>query len=119
MLDNFSSKFAAMFGLRNAIILSELCVRNYAGGCWLGTAELLARFDYLSRDQVREALGALKQAGMIVSRKTGKPFTRELEYRAEESAMNIFIEDMTENRVAEKLNRKKPYIKSQTGRAVV
>jgi hypothetical protein len=102
MLEFFSAKFADKYGLRDALILSEICSAarvNNEGVTGVTSLELRKRFYYLSRDQIRKALVALMEAGMLTAVKNGGGFSRELRYVPVDKAMRRYLLDLTDPRM--------------------
>jgi hypothetical protein len=93
MIDGFSTLFASQYGLRNALILSEICFVSETKGTVVNGLYLRERFPYLSRDQIRKALESLVDKGMLERVRSGE-FTRELCYRAVESAVTAYLCDI-------------------------
>jgi hypothetical protein len=107
-IDCFSARFAAEYGLRDALILSEICaaaqygaVTQYGGDGAEGTSgpELGRRFTYLTKEQIREALQSLKRKGLISGRRIQGEFTREIRYIPGKGVLQEYLQDIVEDRI--------------------
>jgi hypothetical protein len=98
-IDYFSSGFAAKYGLRNALILSEICMAVQYNGEGASGPDLGRRFPYLSKEQVREALAALKAAKAIAGKRIPGEFTREIRYLPTGDIAARYLQDIIEDRI--------------------
>jgi hypothetical protein len=101
-IDYFSTRFATDYGLRDALILSEICaVTQYGGEGTEGVSgpELGRRFTYLSKEQIREALQSLKQHGVITGRRIQGKFTREIRYTPMAGISQKYVQAVMEDRI--------------------
>jgi hypothetical protein len=101
-IDYFSASFAADYGLRDALILSEICaITQYGGDGAEGVSgpELGERFTYLSKEQIREALQSLKHKGVITGRRMQGGFTREIRYTPMKDISQKYLQDIMEDRI--------------------
>jgi hypothetical protein len=100
-IDSLSASFAADYGLRDALILSEICaVVQYGGDGEEGVSgpELGCRFPYLTKEQIREALQSLKQKRAITGRRIQGKFTREIQYVPSGGISQKYLQDVMESR---------------------
>jgi hypothetical protein len=99
-LDCFSVSFAADYGLRDALVLSEICAAVQDGVNGVSGPELGLRFTYLTKEQIREALQSLKQQGVVTGRRIPGKFTREIMYvPASEEITQKYLNDVMEDRI--------------------
>jgi hypothetical protein len=103
-IDQFSSTFAIKYGLRNALILSEICVRMQADRSGTSNPDLRERFPYLTYKKIREALTALQKEGVISgARMPG--FSRELRYTPSEGTVRQYMRDFMRDVMEERVNQ--------------
>jgi hypothetical protein len=94
----FSESFANEYGLRNGIILSEICRYStrenlYSKGICLN--DISERLWFLSKDQLRDGLKQLKTAGLLFGQRKKGEFTREVSYFPDEKTVSKFQTEYT------------------------
>jgi DNA-binding HxlR family transcriptional regulator len=99
-IDYVSSNFASEYGLRNGLVLTGICLSTQCLSNGVSFNDLARRYSYLSKDQIREALYALKKDGAIESKPTPNEFTRVLWYLPSKKIMERYIKNMTEELAA-------------------
>jgi hypothetical protein len=95
MLDCFSPLFAERYGLKDALILSEICAVTRINGNTVGSLDLMNRFPYLTKDQIRKGLVRLMNEGLLEYTRVIDGFTRELRYRAIEEVVQEYVFDIS------------------------
>jgi hypothetical protein len=102
MIDGFSAKFAGKYGLRNALVLTEICLAAEESEKGVNSLYLQKRFPYLSRDQVYRALASLVKEKAVSCKKQEGVFSRELSYTPGESAVKQVLKELKESKAYNK-----------------
>jgi hypothetical protein len=86
--------FAKQYGVKEGLILTELCRRVYISGTQaipFSVSQGKAFFPYLSVKQIRLSLQKLKDAGCITIRDTSRTLDRTRQYHIQEKIYQFYL----------------------------
>jgi hypothetical protein len=92
-------EFARKYGIKEGLILTELCRRAYSSGVNavpFSVSQGKAFFPYMSEKQIRLALDNLKVAGCVAIAHTSATLDRTSSYRVQEAVGQYYAHIMTE-----------------------